>query len=759
MYSRPRAHRGILIFAVLAAIPAAIRAQAPPDRVQLERFRDSLASTSDSSGLLVLEKRLIDSAKTNRNDGVLHLKLGFLSLRLGDLGGHSHYDDAASEFQWAIDLQPSWPYAWYGMGLAEYGVGDSQISFVTGLKTMLGKDALTRSAVAFAKSAEVDPSFARGLIDLANTALRQRVNIKLGVALDALRRAAKTSAESDPEVLLARGRVEREVGDGDSALAAFNGYLQRGSNRSLGLLEVARTEFLLGRFDGVTPYFEGAASDDPTTVAAYRADLATIASDSTLREFDQQRGDRRSAFLRRFWSQRDRTELRADGERLREHYRRLFYARKNFQLTSNNRHYDIVERYRSGSRDFDDRGVIYIRHGEPSSRASYTAPGLEPNESWRYSRPDGDLIFHFIAREDVQDYKLVESLFDVLGFSDAVKLQGEENGAGDNAMAEQLMLSREQLSPIYRRLQGAGRMSTGRYQTQERRVGQESIAVGTTSDSYELRFPQELKAHSEVLAVGRDSTGPQVQIAYAIAGSSLEPVPVTRGFLYSVRLRFVAMDRKGEVVASLDTTRHFVAPAPVPPNEHLVGRVQASVPPGALHYRMAIQQGEAAGVTLPTDSVRVGPPTPAGLSLSDLVLGTRSANLTWRRTPDDTVLFNPLRTYRRADEMELYYEIAGLKPTPYTVELTVKKKGSSGGLFRKIFGGGGAAIRLKFEEQATTSRVTSHRRLQLSRLKPGNYVLDLDVVDSGGRRDHRSQEFQVIDEKEAGKKESGEAGK
>jgi len=759
IHSNPRAHRSILIFAALAAIPAAIRAQAPPERVELERFRDSLASTSDSTGLLVLEKRLIDSAKVNRNDGVLHLKLGFLSLRLGEMGGHSHYDDAASEFQWAIDLQPSWPYAYYGMGLAEYGVGDSQISFVTGLKTMLGKDALTRSAVAFAKSAEVDPSFARGLIDLANTALRQRVNIKLGVALDALRRAGKTSAINDPEVLLARGRVEREVGDGDSALAAFNGYLQRGANRSLGLLEVARTDFLLGRFDGVRPYFEGAASDESTTVAAYRADLATIAPDSTLRAFDQQRGERRSAFLRRFWSQRDKAELRSDGERLREHYRRLFYARKNFQLTSNNRHYDIVERYRSGSRDFDDRGVIYIRHGEPSSRASYTAPGLEPNESWRYSRPDGDLIFHFIAREDVQDYKLVESLFDVLGFSDAVKLQGEGNGAADNAVAEQLMLSREQLSPIYRRLQGAGRMSTGRYQTQERRVGQESIAIGTTSDSYELHFPQELKAHSEVLAVGRDSSGPQVQIAYAISGHSLEPVPVTRGFLYSVRLRFAAMDRTGQVVASLDTTRHFVAPAPVPPNEHLVGRVETAVPPGELHYRMAIQQGEAAGVTLPTDSVRVGPVTPAGLSLSDLVLGTRSANLAWRRAPDDTVLFNPLRTYRRADEMELYYEIEGLKPTPYSVELTVKKKGSSGGLFRKIFGGGGAAIRLKFQEQATTSRVTSHRRLQLSRLKPGNYVLDLSVVDSSGRRDHRSQEFQVVDEKEDGKKGGGEAGK
>src|SRR5918995_785097 len=734
-------YRGIIAFTFLVVCPPALFAKSRSEGADLEGFRDSLAATADSNGLLLLEKRLIDAAKADRNNAMLHLRLGFLSLRLGEMGGSSHYDDAASEFQWAIDLQPSWPYAWYGMGLAEYGVGDSQVSFVTGFKTMLGKDALTRSAVAFAKSAEVDPAFARGLVDLANTALRQRVNIKLGVALEALRRAGQTIAHSDPEVLLARGRVEREVGDGDSALVAFNGYLQYGPNRSLALLELARTQSLLGRFDGVGPYFEGAESDDSLTVAGYRADLATIASDSVLREFDHQRGAYRVAYLKRFWAQRDRTELRAEGERLREHYRRLFYARKNFQLATKNRHYDIVERYRSGSPDFDDRGVIYIRHGEPSSRAAYAAPGLEPNESWRYSRADGDLIFHFIAREDVQDFKLVESLFDVLGFSDAVKLQGQAGGAADNPMAEQLMLSRERLSPIYRRLHGAGHMSTGRYQTEERRTGQESIAVGTTSDSYELRFPQELKAKSEVLAVGRDSSGPQVQIAYAIAGSSLEPVTVTRGYLYSIRLRFVATDNRGQVVSALDTTRHFVAPAPVPPNEHLVGRVGTTVRRGSLRYRLAIQQGAAAGVALPTDSVRVGPVSPSALSLSDLVLGSRNANLAWRRTPGDTVLFNPLRTYRRTEEMELYYEIDGLRPAPYTVELTVRKKGSSGGLFRKIFGGGGAAIRLKFQEQATTSQVSTPRSLQLNRLKPGDYVLELLVVDAAGRKDRRTQDF------------------
>jgi hypothetical protein len=98
--------------------------------------------------------------------------------------------------------------------------------------------------------------------------------------------------------------------------------------------------------------------------------------------------------------------------------------------------------------------------------------------------------------------------------------------------------------------------------------------------------------------------------------------------------------------------------------------------------------------------------------------------------------------------MELYYEIEGLQPAPYTVELTVRKKGSGGGVFKKIFGGGGAAIRVKFDEQATTPEVTTHRSLKLDRLKPGNYVLSVTVTDAGGRKDQRSQEFQVVEEEQ-----------
>ncbi|HKU62821.1 MAG TPA: GWxTD domain-containing protein [Gemmatimonadales bacterium] len=746
----------LLTFAVLALAPR-LTAQTSDQRLELERFRDSVGGTVDSVGLLALEQRMIAKTKVDRNNALSHLKLGFLSLRIGELGGQSHYEDAASEFQWAIDLKPDWPYSWYGMGLAEYGIGDSQVSFVTGIKTMLGKDALTRSAVAFAKSAQVDPAFDRGLVELANTALRQRVNIKLNVALDALRRSATTPSARHTDVLLARGRVEREVGDGDSALVAFQGYLQEGGSQGLGQLEVARTLFLLGRFDGTGPYYEGAANDDSVSVAGYRADLATIASDSVLHEFDQTSGPRRAAYLRQFWTERDQSGLHAEGERLREHYRRLFYARKNFQLVSLNRHYDIVERYRSGSRDFDDRGIIYIRHGEPTSRATYAAPGLEPNESWRYSRPDGDLIFHFMAREDVQDFKLVESLFDVLGFSNAVVLRGGLGDDRSDPVTQQLLLSREQLAPIYAKLQATGQASSGQFQSEERAVGQESIAVGTTTDSYELRFPDELKVHSEVLAVGRDSTGTQVQIAYAVAGSSLQPVMVTRGYLYSIRVRFVALDRLGRVAASVDTTRHFVSPAPVPGGEHLVGRVNIPVPPGNYTYRLAVQEGEDAGVVLPRDSLRVGRPTSATLALSDLVLGNRSTNLYWRRNAADTVVFNPLRTFRRNEDMELYYEVEGVAAgSKYDVRIAVRKQGKNGGLLKKVFGGGSAQLSLKFDETAAFPITATHRSLRLNKLKPGNYSLEVEVEDGQGRRDRRAQAFTVVDDKKTADADSNE---
>src|SRR5690606_29319190 len=146
----------------------------------------------------------------------------------------------------------------------------------------------------------------RGLAELGNTALEQKANIKLDVALDALRRAASTPAGADPTVLLVRGRVGREAGDRDSALAALREDVTQAPDRSMGLYELARTRLMGGDVAGQIAYYQGAASDDPEVVAAYRKDIALIAPDSVLEDFDATAGEARTIFLMNFWSRRDR---------------------------------------------------------------------------------------------------------------------------------------------------------------------------------------------------------------------------------------------------------------------------------------------------------------------------------------------------------------------------------------------------------------------------------------------------------------------
>lgn len=730
------------MLAVLLLPQAPLRAQSPEDRAAIQAFRDSIADEADSTRLLQLESRLIAVAKQDRNNAIHHLRLGFLAVRLGDLGSKSRYDDGAGEFEWATDLQPGWPWAWYGLGIAEDKVGDSQISIVSGLQAMFGKDHLSRAANAYARSLQADPSFDRGLIELASTALRQRVNVKTTLAREALRQAAATSAVGNPDVLLWRGRVEREVGDIDSALAAFKGYLDKGGRRGIGLIEVARTEFLRGTLDGQKPYYEGAVIDEPPVVDQYRADLALVANDSAVAEFNTNAGERRVAFLHRFWGQRDRSSLLKDGERLREHYRRVYYARKNFQLVSPNRHYDIEERFRSGSPDFDDRGIIYIRHGEPTERARYNAPGMQLNESWHYTRADGDLVFHFVAREDVQDYKLVESLFDVLGFSNAMALRGDRDNSAVSGQANELLLSREKFSPIYSKLLGAGNAGAQKYLTEERRLGRRSIAIGTTTDSYELTYARSLKLQTSVVPAGRDSSHSLLHVSYAIPGSALHEVPSDRGHLYPVRLRLSVTDRVGVPVATVDTTRLFIAREPVPPNEHLVGRLAVPVIPGNLVYRLAVEQGEDNGIILAADTVSVGDFTGGRFELSGVVLGSREANLTWKPAPGDTVFFNPLGRYKKSTAMEVYYEVYGLAAaSSFKTEIRVTKEGKGG--FLGIFGSRKPAIRLGFEEKSEGVSTHIHRSVSLEKLDTGRYWLEVVVTDPLGAVRESRASFEV----------------
>jgi GWxTD domain-containing protein len=754
-----------LLLVFVACTATTLAAQSPADRAGLEALRDSLGGVKDSVALARLEAATIAVAKQRRDDPLIHLRLGCIGYRLGELtGGKSHYDDAAGEFEWAAELRPDWPYPWYGLGLAELALGESSMLAIENLRQMLGKDYLSKAARAFARATEVDPSFASAVVDLANTALTQRIKPRLDVALSAVRLAAASSAGRHAEVQLVRGRVEREAGEADSALAGFRAYLAVGGDSGVGLLELARTFYFARRApDGWATYLAGArAATSAPALTLYRSDLSWIADSAELGAFDAlPEPGARARWLEAFWTRRDVVEARDAGERLAEHYRRWFYARRSFRLVSRHRHYDITEVYRAKQVEFDDRGVIYLRHGEPDRRARFACTQLEDpngegcaaNESWLYRRKGdggrGDLIFHFAARGDVQDYKLIESLVDALGFRNAVRA-----GAVADPQVSELYATREEFGPLYGRV-GHSTSAPGSAIAQDRAQGRRSITVGTTSDSYAQRFDQSLDVVASEFVVGGDSGGQMLHVVFAVPGERLAGEPAGGegegggGLLYPLHFRVIVSDSSDRVVARLDTLRVFGARQALRQPAYLTGRLALPVPPGRYRYRLLVTTPDGtAGDLVRQDSLDVRALGAGSFAVSDVVVGREGSGLVWVSAGTDTVRLNPLSRFPEGSAAELYYEVYGLtRGATYHTVVRLEREGrrSVFGAIRGLFGGGRAAVLLEFDAAAEALVTRVHRGVALQGVGKGTYRLTVVISDpTSGVSVTRTRRFQVV---------------
>ena len=714
----------LLLFLFLAPFSLSY-AQDSAQRAEIEQFRDSVQAATDSVSLVVLERQLIEAAKNDRDNPMLHLRLGFLALRIAELGSTSRYEDAGSEFEWAAELRPDWPYPWLGLGRTEAGTADTTYGLKARFHAMFGSDPMTLAAEALRRSTTIDSAFVPGLTALVSVVARQRLNADPEDALVIVRRAAKTEAGQVPEFILARANLERDLGYADSAAVQYRRYLERGGNQIVGRFELMRTLLSMGQLNAQREYYALAKLDDSMVVSGLRRDFSLIAGDSGVTRFDSVGLAGREAFLRRFWTRRDRTDMRRDGERLAEHYRRLFYAQRHFRRVGGKRRAtvqhstgtDAFEDYRPVQLEYDARGEIYIRHGEPTQRVDF--PNF-CNVSWHYDRADGDLNFHFarVGGAGEQEYRLEAS---VLGI----------------CSPEHLWLSPVfRWGPEYARLVNAGPNSMLRLTKEQEGEGLDDIEEGTTTDRHELSFARKLPAAAQVLAVGRGEGGSLVHFTFAIPGDSLRPESVNGAVGYTIRTRILVTSTAGEVITAVDTSRLYLARAPIPPGQFLAGRETVTIPPGTRYFRLALQQGDSAGGVFPTGSIIVGRFGFGvdSLAISDLVLGSRASSLTWMPTAEDTVFFNPLKTFKEGSSLELYYEVYGLRAnTTYTTLLSVRREGR-----------GRPELTLTFSEPAGPDVTRSRRSVGLERLREGEYTMEIEVRAADGRVVRQTRGFRVV---------------
>lgn len=762
-----RSLTSIAIFYLLSLILVPIAfSQSPGQRASIAAFRDSLGSVADLTAL----EQLRAQARADRGGHAGRLRLGCILHRLGELTGRRQpLDDAMLQFAEVARAQPDWPEGWYGLALAKLELHDQGFPSKEGPYQRAGSDYLHGAVDGFIKALEADLAFGAAAARLAPSVLRESVDQQIEEALAPLRRAASGPGAGDSTIQLAHGLIEREAGDGRSALAAFDRFLQLGGDSAVGLLERARTLSLLARPGEAQEAYLAAASRarSVAAVAHLRSDLAWIAPREELAQFDATSAASRLAWLKAFWGRKDAEDGRAPGERLAEHYRRLSYVMRHFRLVSEKQQratlsmirsphlasrsptiedrlrtmvrklafatrgkhaadpmveldrlgyptdelselyarlndQTLLRAYRSDQNVVDDRGVIYMRHGEPAKRASYAGSDSDPNESWLYQTDTGPRIFHFVGL--ATPTTLVEQL----------------------PLNPELLASRGGLDLRYERMAAdAGRYRlTPVLREQDRSLGREAIAAGTTTDTYPLHFDRDLTPVVQALGVREGLGGEgQILVVFAAKGASLpsRKADADSRIVYPIRLRIIALGKRTNTVYRMDTTRMFATGKALAGDEFLTGQAKLPVPAGNYQVRIVVgDERMQVGTAISLGGLTV-PDLDAGeLSMSEPVLGRTGSGQLWI-SPSDTVPLNPLNAYPVGSRVEVYYQVGGMKPgTSYETTIEVRRRGKDD------------RVSAEFKEESLGRKVARFRAIELGRLPAGEYVLTVTIMEVGG---------------------------
>lgn len=716
-----------LLLLLLTAAPASLPAQARGTSYDIEHYRVELAGVSDTLQLRRSEYALGGSGGTREAEARRLLRRGLVRLRLGEMGDGWSFGRAAGDFSDAADAEPDWAYAWYARGMALRGQYDWHAANRMNLGKRVGFGSLEDAVDAFAESLLRDPTYLPAIEALFDAAVTLRDTARIAtIVLPALRTAAAAGV-TDPAAFLALNRAERVMGDAGNAVEAARAFLARGGNQGLGLRELAGSALVINDPVGDSAYFAGALFDDSATVAAYREDLALIADDSVLATFDRSNGSGRVDFLRQYWSDKDREALRSPGERLREHYRRINHAERHYKLEVNRRYYNTgTDMYRVGGTRFDDRGVVYVRYGEPRDKIITVTYGIQPNETWTYPRADGDFLLHFAANAggDIHDHRLIRSIMDIGGVT----------GSADTPATFFAFKDRCEVYAPYCKFLNWGRYGQEKILRAERIIVANSVSWAVTTDGDDLRFNRPLQAITKAFAVGRAADDRQlIHVAYQVALDRPDSLPEQVAFRVPLRVRVNLSDSLGHSRGWVDTTTSILLPGGGVTARQVdaVGRVTLTAPAGRWRYQVALSYDDSTGRVIRSDTVAVGRFDGTRLAVSDLVLSKDGKGAPWAPAPGDTAWFNPRTTWSRSDVLAVYHEVYGLEPgTEYREDLVLRR-------------GKKAELTLGWSGVAREETLRVARMLALEKVKPGNYIMEFVVRLPDGRKAMTRQAIKV----------------
>ncbi len=453
------------------------------------------------------------------------------------------------------------------------------------------------------------------------------------------------------------------------------------------LLSRARLEFAQMRLGEGTQTVQQAISNLNSKGDAFILfeEIKTIASPSELVEFEEIEDLREYRdFFNSFWSRRDPMPAAPYNARMAEHYRRLRIAEQDYlfngfrswfrsDFTYDETHFPSTYPFSS---DFTDRGVIFIRHGEPDD---YTVG--EAN-SWLYY--DSSLVFHFAPT----------CIGDVCGTTD-------------------------HFVPAPRGLTFAPSI-VGLDELDAERVSMRSLADGLSSDRHQWPSGTRVWEVPFVMAAFRGADGQTLlEIYYEIPLHETTGIPGPDSVL--VESGFAVHTDEWDRRSYIREQNRHARGAPM-----YVDRFQIDLP--SAHFNFALHTRVVDGVHLQANRFyyRVPAYSSRDLQLSDILLADSIDALPDAMRREDLILHvNPSGKFRQTAAPFVYFEIYNLErdqdgQTRYRIAytLTPADERESG------------TITLQTSDQrGVEASEISYISVDLSQVTPRDYILNVEVED------------------------------
>jgi GWxTD domain-containing protein len=669
-------------------------------------------------------------------------------------------DPVKELFEEEIDAGRNLARAHNGLGRYYLQQHEHAITILESIQKLFNWDHITQARKHFRRATEADPRYVEAWYNWATAGRRAKDDDALREAVAALRRVVALDPHyRDAYRLLAV--TLRDLEDPDGAEAALAEW-RATPGFSLALANLEEAYIALGirdqLADGARLYWDGlaaAASDEE--VDAYVEDVKVVLSRDETDELAELDAAARRAWLQTWWQAAADRALVSRDERLAEHYRRLAHVERSYALMiPQRRHYSAISAYRPREQSgFDDRGVVYLRHGEPDDVARFTGPNVQRNESWRYRRSEGDLVFHFVSDEDTEDFKLVTSLADALMRNSATLAQNRNSAEN----AGELFQSRATLDPIYNRL--AFQFDPMLLREEEEDVARD-VRVGTSTASYVPESPDSLPFYAVPASFRGEGGDAELLLYFGVPTSDLEMPAGARGPRVAYAANMVLEDPDGDEPVTGRATDSLAVELPEAPSRDAgvlipdVLRVRAAE--GEYRYRLRVRDLHSRNTGTLEGDVEI--PDFRGFSASSVVLASRVEAAPPGKFSQGPLKVVPLpsQAFREGQPVFVYYEIYGLEPgedgrvrwrTEYTVRARERKRNIAVrllGAVGNLVGSGrerGEEVGLAVDSEGEPAeRMREHLTLDLNESEPGPYELVVKIEDAvSGRSVERRAPF------------------